>query len=146
MGEVPGIVPGAALAALRMFTAVLPRSGALPVPNGGRGGCEAGGRHCGVMGCEAGGAGILAGLCLGAVWSLARMVRRGIMRRRFCYLIGYVKRVLLTGKIEAYYDRSRDGEEVVIPLGVCLAVGAAAVARGMVFVLQLVSRGRMVLR
>lgn len=128
MGEVPGIVPGAALAALRMFTAVLPGLALYRFRIVGAGDVKLAAVIVGFMGYGAGGAGILAGLCLGAVWALVRMVRRGIMRRRFCYLIGYVRRVLLTGEIEAYYDRSRDGEEAVIPLGVCLAVGAAAVA------------------
>ena len=127
MGEVPGIVLGAALAALRMFTAVLPGLALYRFRNGGSRGCEAGGRHCGVHGIWSRRRGDTGGLCLGAVWALSADGTAGIMRRRFCYLIGYVRRVLLTGKIEAYYDRSQDGEEAVIPLGVCL-VGAAAVA------------------
>lgn len=124
---VRAIVAGAALPALQMLAAVVPGLALYRFRVVGAGDVKLAAVIVGVMGFGAGGAGIFAGLCLGAVWSLARMVRRGIMRKRFLYLMGYVRRALLTGKIEAYYDRRRDGEEEVIPLGVCLAVGAAAV-------------------
>lgn len=79
------------------------------------------------LGFAAGGAGILAGLCLGALWSLGRLLRRGILGKRFGYLVHYVSRFLATGQAPAYYDRERDGDEAVIPLGVCLAVGTGVV-------------------
>ena len=79
------------------------------------------------LGFAQGGAGIFAGLCLGAVWSFGRMVRRGIVRKRLSYLAGYVRDYLATGKIAVYYNRGRDGDEAAIPLGVCLAVGTVAV-------------------
>lgn len=79
------------------------------------------------LGFTEGGAGIFAGLCLGALWSFGRLVRRGIVRKRFSYLAGYVRDYLATGKIAAYYNRERDGDEAAIPLGVCLAVGTAVV-------------------
>ena len=79
------------------------------------------------LGFSEGGAGIFAGLCLGAVWSLGRLARRGILWKRFSYLAGYVRNYLAMGKIAAYYNRERDGDEAAIPLGVCLAVGAVVV-------------------
>lgn len=79
------------------------------------------------LGFAVGGAGILAGLCLGALWSLGRLLRRGILGKRFGYLSDYVKRFLATGQAPAYYDRERDGDEAVIPLGVCLAAGTGVV-------------------
>ena len=79
------------------------------------------------LGFAQGGAGIFAGLCLGAVWSFGRLVRRGILWKRFSYLAGYVRDYLTTGKIAAYYNKERDGDEAAIPLGVCLAVGTVVV-------------------
>ena len=79
------------------------------------------------LGFAEGGAGIFAGLCLGAVWSLGRLARRRILWKRFSYLAGYVRDYLATGKIAAYYNRGRDGDEAAIPLGVCLAVGTVVV-------------------
>ena len=79
------------------------------------------------LGFAEGGAGIFAGLCLGAVWSLGRLARRRILWKRFSYLAGYVRDYLATGKIAAYYNRERDGDEAAIPLGVCLAVGTVVV-------------------
>ncbi|WP_302326817.1 A24 family peptidase [Enterocloster lavalensis] len=79
------------------------------------------------LGFAQGDAGIFAGLCLGAVWSFGRLVRRGILWKRFSYLAGYVRDYLTTGKIAAYYNRERDGDEAAIPLGVCLAVGTVVV-------------------
>ena len=79
------------------------------------------------LGFAQGGAGIFAGLCLGAVWSFGRLVRRGILWKRFSYLAGYVRDYLTTGKIAAYYNRERDGDEAAIPLGVCLAAGTVVV-------------------
>lgn len=118
---------GAGLAALRMLAAMIPGLALFRFRVVGAGDVKLAAVIVGFMGSKAGGAGIFLGLCLGAAWSLARMVRRGIVRKRFLYLIGYVRRVILTGEIEAYYVRKRDGEEEVIPLGVCLGVGAAAV-------------------
>ena len=79
------------------------------------------------LGFAPGGAGIFAGLCLGAVWSFGRRVRRGILGKRVSYLAGYVRDYLATGKIAAYYNRERDGDEAAIPLGVCLAAGTVVV-------------------
>lgn len=118
---------GAGLAALRMLAAMIPGLALFRFRVVGAGDVKLAAVIVGFMGVKAGGTGIFLGLCLGAAWSLARMVRRGIVRKRFLYLIGYVRRVILTGEIEAYYVRKRDGEEEVIPLGVCLGVGAAAV-------------------
>lgn len=118
---------GAGLAALRMLAAMIPGLALFRFRVVGAGDVKLAAVIVGFMGVKAGGAGIFLGLCLGAAWSLARMVRRGIVRKRFLYLIGYVRRVILTGEIEAYYVRKRDGEVEVIPLGVCLGVGAAAV-------------------
>lgn len=64
-----------------------------------------------------------AGLCLGAVLALGRMLRQGSIYQRFSYLSAYIRRLIQTKKIEAYYDPKRDGYDHVIPLGACLWAG-----------------------
>ncbi|MBS6952200.1 MAG: prepilin peptidase [Enterocloster asparagiformis] len=80
------------------------------------------------LGLERGCAGIFCGLFLGALWSLGRLLRRGMMKKRFAYLASYIKAFLETGLAPAYYRRERDGDEAAIPLGACLAAGAAMAA------------------
>ncbi len=75
------------------------------------------------LGPVAGAAALLPGLLIGAVWSFAKMAAKGILFKRLSYFWDYVKRVRQTGRFTAYYSSSRDGYEVVIPLGLCLFLG-----------------------
>lgn len=81
----------------------------------------------GCLGPGRGGAGILAGLCLGAVWSLFKLMKSGTLFRRLCYFVNYLQQYARTGRIAPYYSKAEDGEELVIPLGACIAVGSGAV-------------------
>ncbi|MFT4106824.1 MAG: prepilin peptidase [Lacrimispora sp.] len=75
------------------------------------------------LGPMAGAAALLPGLLIGAVWSFVKMASKGILFKRLSYFVDYVKRVRQTGKFTAYYSSSRDGYEVVIPLGLCMFLG-----------------------
>lgn len=78
---------------------------------------------CGYLGFRAGALAVGFGFLIGAFWSLFKMIVKGILRKRFSCLLAYIRRVLHTGKITAYYIPARDGDETVIPLGMCLFLG-----------------------
>ncbi len=61
----------------------------------------------------------IAGLFLGAVLSLLKMLRDGSICERFLYLSDYIRQMLNSKKMEKYYVLSRDGTRCVIPLGAC---------------------------
>ena len=42
---------------------------------------------------------------------------------RFYHLLAYIRQVIYTGKVMPYYIPARDGQDGVIPLGVCLFLG-----------------------
>lgn len=75
------------------------------------------------MGMKDGMTAIWAGLCLGAVLALGKMLYQGSIYQRFLYLSAYIRRVFQDGKIEKYYCRQRDGINCVIPLGACFFAG-----------------------
>ena len=62
---------------------------------------------------------------LGAVWSLFKLIRGGILLRRISYFTAYIRRMITMDIYEPYYRRERDGEELGIPLASCLAAGTA---------------------
>ena len=64
-----------------------------------------------------------AGLCLGAVLALGKMLHQGSIGQRFSYLSAYIRRVIQTRRMEDYYNPQRDGYDPVIPLGACLFAG-----------------------
>ena len=68
---------------------------------------------------------VAAGLVLGAVWSLFKLIRGGILLRRISYFTAYIRRMITMDIYEPYYRRERDGEELGIPLASCLAAGTA---------------------
>lgn len=78
----------------------------------------------GCLGFRQGGAGILAGLCLGAIWSLAKLVKSGILIHRLHYFADYVQQCAETRRAAPYYKKGEDGKEIIIPLGACIAVGS----------------------
>lgn len=83
-----------------------------------------------IMGCLGlwrGGLGILMGLCLGAVWSLFKLVSSGTLVPRLLYFVDYIRQYARTGRAVPYYRKGEDGEEIVIPLGACIAAGSSAV-------------------
>lgn len=78
---------------------------------------------CGYFGMKDGGMAVGLGLAVGAVWSLCKLVEKERRQRRFRYLAGYVREVLCTKEIKAYYCPGKDGYGDTIPLGVCLFLG-----------------------
>lgn len=81
----------------------------------------------GTLGVEQGGAGVAAGMCLGAVWSLVKLLKTGTLIRRLWYFVGYVQAYAQTQRASPYYRKGEDDETFVIPLGACIAAGSGAV-------------------
>ncbi|WP_138311709.1 MULTISPECIES: prepilin peptidase [unclassified Clostridium] len=77
----------------------------------------------GCFGLERGFWSMAIGLCLGAILALGRMLRDGGICRRFLYLTAYIRRLIQSKEIEAYYCPERDGYQCVIPLGACFFAG-----------------------
>ena len=67
---------------------------------------------------------VMAGLILGAVLALAKILHQGRICQRFSYLSAYIRRMVQTRKAEKYYCPDRDGYGCVIPFGACLYAGA----------------------
>ena len=80
------------------------------------------------LGWRVGGAGLVLGAMLGGVWAFFRLARRRLFARRFAYLASYIRVFLSSGKCSPYYKRGRDGEEAVIPFGLCLCLGSIVVS------------------
>lgn len=78
---------------------------------------------CGYLGFSMGTVAIGCGFIIGAVWSLLKMILNGSLFVRFSYLFTYIRCVIQTGKLSAYYSSKRDGYNMVIPLGLCLFLG-----------------------
>ena len=66
---------------------------------------------------------VMAGLILGAVLALAKILHQGRICQRFLYLSAYIRRMVQTRKAEKYYCPDRDGYGCVIPFGACLYAG-----------------------
>lgn len=77
----------------------------------------------GCFGLERGFKSIVIGLCLGAVLALGKMLQCGSAHQRFMYLTAYIRRLIQSKEIEAYYCPNRDGYQCVIPLGACFCAG-----------------------
>lgn len=77
----------------------------------------------GYLGIDAGLAAIGAGLFIGAMWSLCRLLHDRDFRVRLTYLSAYFRRVFLTGMITAYEMPSREDGREQVPLAACLAAG-----------------------
>lgn len=80
---------------------------------------------CGYLGLKAGAAAVGCGFLIGAAWSLFKMMVRGTFMQRLSCLLAYIRRVYHTKEIVAYYQPERDGNDPIIPLGVCLFLGTA---------------------
>lgn len=77
----------------------------------------------GYLGFKAGALSVGSGFLIGALWSLFKIMRKGSFLMRFSHLLAYIRQVIHTGKVMPYYIPARDGQEGVIPLGVCLFLG-----------------------
>lgn len=75
------------------------------------------------LGWERWAAAMAAGLCLGAVLALGKMLLQGSTYQRFSYFKAYIGHLIRDRKVEAYYCPKRDGDECVIPMGVCFLAG-----------------------
>ena len=80
----------------------------------------------GYLGIRGGFYAVALGFLVGALWSLWRFRRPGLVAERFCYLRGYV-RTVVQGRCLPPYD-SLEHTEVAyhIPFAVCLAAGVFA--------------------
>lgn len=78
---------------------------------------------CGYLGLKAGAAAIVYSFLLGAFWSLFRLLRLRILKKRLFYFTAYIRQVLTTGEITEYYNPHSDGYEAVIPFALCLFAG-----------------------
>lgn len=80
---------------------------------------------CGYLGFSPGIRVIGAGMLMGAVWSLGKLLTKGLLRERIRYLAAYIGRTFHEKRIIAYYVPERDGADAVLPLGFCLFLGLA---------------------
>ncbi len=79
---------------------------------------------CGYLGLKEGAAVVGCGFAIGAIWSFLRMIKKGSIIYRFSHFTAYIRRLYRTREITAYYVPDRDGRSTVIPLGVCMFLGA----------------------
>lgn len=77
----------------------------------------------GYLGMEAGIEAIGAGMAVGAIWSLCILARDRDQKRRLVYLFAYFRRMLQTGRMEAYGAWTEGEKGATIPLGACMAAG-----------------------
>ena len=75
------------------------------------------------LGVGRGCSGLGAGMVLGALWSLGRLFRKGELLLRLRQLARYGGSCLKDRTIRPYERWIRDGDQAVIPLGACLALG-----------------------
>ncbi len=126
-GGVGGAVLALGLGLMRVSVTVLLTGGLYALRMVGAGDIKLMAMIVGCLGFWRGGAGILAGLCLGAVWSLGKLLKSGTLIRRLRYFADYIWRYAETGRAAPYYRKGEDGEEIVISLGACIAVGCGIV-------------------
>lgn len=77
----------------------------------------------GFLGFKTGANVILYGFFIGAVLAFLKMLVCRNLHQRLRYCFAYFRRLFLTGERMPYYEASRDGRTVVIPLGFCLMAG-----------------------
>lgn len=78
---------------------------------------------CGYLGFQTGALSIFIAFLIGAFWSLIKLIGYGSFIFRFSYFLTYIRYVIQTGKITAYYCPKQDGYDMVIPFGLCLFLG-----------------------
>ncbi len=67
---------------------------------------------------------LLAGLCLAALYGLARMMKKRMLMDRFLYLLMWAGS--FAGSKTVYYDDLRDGPKAAVPLAFFILVSACA--------------------
>ena len=77
----------------------------------------------GYLGFRAGARAVLYGFFIGAILAFLKMLVCINLHQRLRYCFAYFRRLFLTGERMPYYEASRDGRTVVIPLGFCLMAG-----------------------
>ena len=77
----------------------------------------------GYLGYGNGFAAVTGGFIIGAFWSQVLMTVKGCTFQRFSYFLTYIRLLIQTKKITAYYSSARDGYDSVIPLGFCMFLG-----------------------
>lgn len=77
----------------------------------------------GYMGFKTGARVVLYGFIIGAVLAFLKMLIYRNLYQRLRYFFAYIRRLFLTREAVPYYQASRDGKHVVIPLGFCLLGG-----------------------
>lgn len=78
---------------------------------------------CSYCGLSGGASVIFIGFLAGAVWSLVKLIYDRSFLARFSYLTAYVRRLIRTKEVTAYYSPARDGYHMTIPFAVCLFLG-----------------------
>ena len=77
----------------------------------------------GYLGLWTGGFAILYGFFIGAILAFLKMLACRNLQQRLIYFFAYIRRLFLTREAVPYYQASRDGKGVVIPMGFCLPGG-----------------------
>lgn len=65
----------------------------------------------------------------GGIYAVIKLIRRKSFRQRFTYLLSYVKRAAVSGKLEDYVTGSWD-EEIVLHFSLCILLGCLPVIGG----------------
>lgn len=71
-----------------------------------------------------------ASIIIGGVFSFIRCVRYGYLINRLHYFAEYVSNSLRTRSLKPYYVKERDGEAVIIPFSIAIALGFIVVRLG----------------
>ena len=77
----------------------------------------------GYLGFGSGAIAILYGFFIGAVLAFLKMLICRNLHQRLNYFFAYIRRLFLTKEALPYYQASRDGKTIVIPVGFCLLGG-----------------------
>lgn len=70
-------------------------------------------------------------LFIGGVLSVIRCIRFGYLKNRLRYFAEYIKNIIRTKAIDAYYISERDEKNVAIPFSTAIGVGFLAVYSGL---------------
>ncbi len=72
----------------------------------------------------------IAALFFGGILSVIRCIRFGYLKDRLRYFILYIRNIIRTKTIEAYYVKERDGEDTAIPFSAAIGLGFITVYGG----------------
>lgn len=91
----------------------------------------------GFMGIEFAVRSFVAAVIVGSILSIIKCIQYGYLADRLSYFRQYITDLILTKKSEPYYIRERDGDTVVIPFSVAIAIGYLAVDCGFTNIIRL---------